>query len=508
MSASYESQLVLLACICLSSLYLQRQSYFSSESGHESAKTKPGSMDNKTQDNITLTAGSLSRRYLIVYGFAMCADWLQGPYLYSLYHEQYNYSERLVAVLFVTGFLFAGISAPFVGVWADQYGRKRVCLSFCITYASACLCKWVHYYPFLLFGRVLGGVSTSILFSSFEAWLISSATSISLPESNLSTIMGRATLVNGLVATAAGVVSNELVKLTNTFRSPFGLAAIVLAMSWIVIKVLWSENYGNQDDIHHSHGQSTFSLQRMKEAWSMLYTDRQLLVLCLTQTCFEGSMYIFVFAWVPSLQQASASTSPLPLGYIFSSFMISMMLGSLLYTAITSRFLTSFTKPHTAPSTPALELIAPDSDSYPLFTPPVSPSLLLHAKLSSFVCLLSSLAFGASILSTSAQPRFWAFCVFEACVGMYYPVQGMLRGALIPDEHRATISSLFRIPLNIFVIISLLTGVSSARQIVLAACSAVLAFSSLTMFLNSLSYTNRTRYSELSRVDADGDAQT
>ena len=48
------------------------------------------------------------------------ADWLQGPYSYSLYREQYNFSERLVAVLFVTGFVSAGVAAPFVGTWADQ----------------------------------------------------------------------------------------------------------------------------------------------------------------------------------------------------------------------------------------------------------------------------------------------------------------------------------------------------------------------------------------------------
>ena len=28
--------------------------------------------------------------------------------------------ERMVAVLFVTGFMSAGLTAPLVGVWADQ----------------------------------------------------------------------------------------------------------------------------------------------------------------------------------------------------------------------------------------------------------------------------------------------------------------------------------------------------------------------------------------------------
>ena len=48
------------------------------------------------------------------------ADWLQGPYIYSVYREQHGLQERLVALLFVLGFLTAGVAAPFVGVWADQ----------------------------------------------------------------------------------------------------------------------------------------------------------------------------------------------------------------------------------------------------------------------------------------------------------------------------------------------------------------------------------------------------
>ena len=42
------------------------------------------------------------------------------------------------------------------------------------------------------------------------------------------------------------------------------------------------------------------------------------------------------------------------------------------------------------------------------------------------------------------------------------------------------LSALFRVPLNLFVVISLLTGVSSARDAVLTTCAVVLAISSLT----------------------------
>jgi len=188
-------------------------------------------------------------------------------------------------------------------------------------------------------------------------------------------------------------------------------------------------------------------------AWNIVRKDPLLLVLGLTQTCFEGSMYLFVFLWVPSLQEShQAVLVPLPLGYIFSSFMISMMLGSLLYTAIVSS---------------SQQSVGGDS------------SLMLHAKLSSMICAVSASALALTVASTDERTRFYAFCLFEACVGMYYPVQGTLRGTLISNEHRATLSSLFRVPLNIFVVVSLLTGVSSARRGVLTVSAIMLGFSSL-----------------------------
>lgn len=40
--------------------------------------------------------------------------------MYSLYNEEYEFPERMVALLFVTGFMSAALTAPLVGAWADQ----------------------------------------------------------------------------------------------------------------------------------------------------------------------------------------------------------------------------------------------------------------------------------------------------------------------------------------------------------------------------------------------------
>ena len=171
--------------------------------------------------------------------------------------------------------------------------------------------------------------------------------------------------------------------------------------------------------------------------------DPILLVLGLTQTIFEGSMYLFVFIWVPTLQESSLSPSSLPLGYIFSAFMVSMMLGSLLYTFITAHWYPPSTSTglqrHVRSASVGSSSPSSQGDS----------SLVLHAQLSSLVCAASAVTFGACVRVGKGKGeegehlKFWAFCLFEACVGMYYPVQGMLRGSFISNEHRATVSSLF-----------------------------------------------------------------
>ncbi|KAH9989635.1 DUF791-domain-containing protein [Russula vinacea] len=434
----------------------------------------------------TSRAGALNtlmRKYLLVYAIVMGADWLQGPYVYSLYREQYDFPERLVAVLFVTGFISAAIFAPLVGVWADTYGRKRICLLFCILYATTCGLLLFPFFPLLLLGRVFGGISTSILFSGFESWLVSSSSNAALHSEDLSNIMGRATLVNGFVATTAGIFSNQLVEWNDGgFRSPFVASACLLLLAWVVISGSWSENYGGGAGAGTAQAPADiFQIRRLGAAWRIVAADPILLVLGLTQTVFEGSMYLFVFIWVPTLQESSLSPASLPLGYIFSAFMVSMMLGSLLYTYITTHWC-----PPSTSSNPQKHVRSASTAS---LSSQGDPTLVLHAQLSSLVCAASAVTFAACVRVGKGKGeqgehlKFWAFCLFEACVGMYYPVQGMLRGSLIANEHRATLSSLFRVPLNVFVVVSLLTGVSSAREAVLTTCAVVLAISSLTTAL-------------------------
>lgn len=51
-------------------------------------------------------------------------------------------------------------------------GRKRACVTYCITYIASCITKHSPQYRVLMLGRILGGIATSLLFSAFESWLV------------------------------------------------------------------------------------------------------------------------------------------------------------------------------------------------------------------------------------------------------------------------------------------------------------------------------------------------
>ncbi|XP_006463319.1 hypothetical protein AGABI2DRAFT_74213 [Agaricus bisporus var. bisporus H97] len=373
---------------------------------------------------------------------------LQGPYMWSLYRVQYGLPERLVALLFVTGFVSEGVASPLVGAWADQYGRRKLCLAFCVISTFTCILTFLPNLPTLILGRLCGGISAAILYTAFEPWLVSSASSMGQSSEDLSTIISHATLVNGFVASGAGIISNKLVATTIDFTSPLVVSGFLLVLGFFVILKTWSENYGDG-------GRSTTTVLsqtgRLRQAWRLVCEDPALLTVGLTQTCFEGSMYFFAFIWVPSLQEVSRLNDLLPLGYIFASFMVSITTGSILYNTIVAR-----------------------SKIKGIYS-----SLTFHAKFSSVICAVSALTFAICVASSYEDWRYLAFLVFEICVGMYFPVQGMLRGMLISKDYQATVVSLFRLPLSMFVVISLMAGVSPTRQTVLSACAVLLGLSSL-----------------------------
>jgi len=389
-------------------------------------------------------------KYLVIYYIVMFADWLQGPYVYALY-DYYGFAKEDIALLFIAGFSSSMIFGTFIASVADKYGRKKICILFGIIYSLSCMTKLVNDFKVLLLGRILAGVATSILFSGFEAWMVYEHSKI-FPPSAMSSTFSMATFGNGIVAILSGFVASFVASRWG-FVAPFITAMGFLVLEIVMVIVLWGENYGDSRiDV----------LQQFQNATVTLWKRVDVLLLGATTSLFESSMFVFVFMWTPALTEIddpdAIPASNLPYGLIFACYMVSIMIGS----SIFSLFIRLKVK---------LEMIG--------------ACILLFSALS--LCV-------PAFLPTNQLFLLCAFMVFEICCGLYFPCFGTLRARYIPENTRATIMNFFRIPLNGLVVIVLVKVDTLTNTTIFTICVAwLLSASILSFFLTSFKPPTETK---------------
>lgn len=186
-------------------------------------------------------AATFKKLFFPVYVLVWAADWLQGPFIYTLYKDEKHLSEPTVARLFTTGFLAGAASAFFVGSLADRYGRRSACLVCCATIVLSCLSVLSDDIRLLFVGRALGGLGTTLMYTVFEAWMVTEYNQRALQRSNLklSGIFGLMITVSSVVAVAAGLVGQLLVGWTGTNCAPFLASVCCLLPACFLIWRRW-----------------------------------------------------------------------------------------------------------------------------------------------------------------------------------------------------------------------------------------------------------------------------
>jgi len=80
---------------------------------------------------------------------------------------------------------------------------------------------------------------------------------------------------------------------------------------------------------------------------------------------------------------------------------------------------------------------------------------------------------------------FVAFLLFEVCVGMYWPLMWEMKAKVIPEDVRATVLNLFRVPLNLYVVtIMLLRGTYLTQTHVIYVACGALALAAVQAFVD------------------------
>ncbi|XP_013774896.2 molybdate-anion transporter-like [Limulus polyphemus] len=381
------------------------------------------------------------KKYFMVYFLALFGDWLQGPYVYKLY-SHYGFMESQIAFLYVVGFGASVLFGTGTGTLADRFGRRKMCICFSILYSLCCLTKLFPNYYILMFGRILGGISTSLLFSTFEAWYVyEHVQTYDFPTEWISVTFSKATFWNSILAISAGVLADMTSEwLAFGPVSPFVVAIPFLLLSGVLVAQMWNENFGDQ---------SAQSIKTCMEGLHLIFLKNKILLLGVVQSMFESVMYIFVFLWTPILDPGKP-----PLGMVFSVFMVCIMIGSLSYQLLSAKYMSS-------------------------------------QKILTLAMFLSFFSMCLCIISTNPQePKlmfsFIAFFLLEISVGLYFPSMSYLKSQVIPESHRANIMNWFRVPMNVitcFVLLWLHAEESKAgNQIIFVMCSVMMFIGTLTMW--------------------------
>merc|ERR1719440_2530707 len=195
------------------------------------------------------------RLYLPGFLLAMLADWLQGPFVYALY-QGYGIDREHNGYLFVGGFGASAVVGTVVGSLADRVGRRNSAILYCVIYFGHCLTKHWGLFRVLMVGRILGGISTSLLFSVFDSWLVSESQREGFDGEQLGNTFSLAYFGSSVAAIAAGQLGElaaniaPLTKLGDSgmyygYIAPFDLANMVLVLCMIYVSKKWGENYGS-----------------------------------------------------------------------------------------------------------------------------------------------------------------------------------------------------------------------------------------------------------------------
>jgi len=393
--------------------------------------------------------------YLIVYTAIMLADGLQGTHLYVLY-ESYGYS---VSSLYSLGFISGAFTSPFIGPVVDRIGRKKAAMLYCFLEIIINLLEQYPIFLGLIASRVIGGITTNLLFSVFESWLVTEHRRRGFEEEKLELIIRDSTIASNSAAIVSGYIAHSLAAMFGAV-GPFEGAVTFTGIAFLLVGLLWSENFGTESD------EMTTFRGHMVNAYRKIVDDTKISRIGLIQGLTEGSLQTFVFLWSPALRSFSINAPQTALGLdidgnpayglIFGAFMACGVMGS-------------FVEPIARKFIPVEKTVDKDErrDASDV------------GLLSALCYLLSAILLLTPCLVENDSPYSFSIClgaflIYEFLVGLYLPCEGVIRSIFMPNESMCSLMTMLRVIVNVAVAV----GVISTNFVSLTS-----AFSSLSVMM-------------------------
>lgn len=364
--------------------------------------------------------------YNFIGGYTLCIaiDWLTGPYLYETYKSN-GFSDDEIASMFIVGNLSALILGTLISTLSMWINEKNMCVLYIILSMVSILL--ILYDPTdlktQLIGRVVGGINTSLLYTSFESYVASSAGVVveKTERSSMHETFAEMVICNAVVAIGAGGV----VSLSPDTVLPFNIAVMIGCIAFLYVTTLWGVFKDNtlryQSDA--SHYELTTDITRYRD----ILTSPGMIHLICIQTVFEATMNVFVVSWIQGLDDDGNNNN----GVIFATFMIASAIGSQLHSYVRIE------------------------------------NVVLCTMCSYFI-----------VWSTKdVRVRYIGFVLHEICIGMYFPLIARMRSNVnIMGGYRTVIYNILRVPSTLLTVAILMSITFESKYLI---CLVILLIASI-----------------------------
>jgi hypothetical protein len=198
--------------------------------------------------------------YLPVYALGTLGDWMQGGHLFALY-QSYGYSISEIGHIFAIGYSSAALLGTYAAAFGDRHGYRLCVVVYGLCYTLECLSMNYRSVGMLIGGRLCGGIAYSLLYVSFESWLVAEGHARSLPTEYMGHLFATATTVNAISAVIGGALAHISLELyrdsaeevrSNIYTTPFNAATVPLLGCSLLATLLWQERYAREAPVAHS----------------------------------------------------------------------------------------------------------------------------------------------------------------------------------------------------------------------------------------------------------------
>ena len=376
-------------------------------------KTLQGNMSYPTI--IINRKNSLKSRYLIAFVITRSAMWAKAPYLYTLFMTVHKFSMAEIGILYFVDAVAALIFGPITGQLADKYGRRLFCHCYNFSIILNLLLRMQGSRILAYLAQVVTGFGAGLISTTFEAWVVSESEKDfegykKEAERFRKNLFVKSNVYDAVVSIITSIVCAFIYSYFGIY-APFWISIFLSFAASIVIAVLWDEN---ELQLKKSEDTKEQLKNAMKE-----FNKMEVLCIGLIEGIAMACLNIYLFSWTPILKQSTPGG--MNVGFIFTSMVLTMIVGTKSYEV-----------------------------------------LIVNLHFDYYMSIAGCLFFQGLLLFLvyyvdSFLARMIFLALFNGLTGFYNPLNSIVKSNILVEKYRALLMNLFRVPLNTYVIIVLLT---------------------------------------------------